>query len=74
MPKHRVRIARGEAVSSVVAEVDGDTVRLPASSLSYQPHPSMGLTVDGRRVEAVNLTRTGEPPAATVELVLAPAA
>jgi hypothetical protein len=73
MPKSRVRILRGEAATSVVAEVEGDVVRLPTSSLPYQPHPSMGLTVDGRRVSAVEVVRVGDPPAPVYELTLTPA-
>lgn len=69
----QVRIACREngLTCDLPAERDGDTVRFPASALPYFPHFASGLTVDGRPVSAVELTRGYSPPSpAMVTLTL----
>ena len=72
--KRRVNVTRGETSSSLLAEVDGDTVRFPASALPYRPHPTMGLSVDERPVSAVEVSHIYDPPGhpIMISLTLAP--
>lgn len=73
MPRQRVRIIRGEASTTITADIESGVVRFPASSLSYRPAQSMGLVVNGRPVDSVRFYNDeGPPPVSMVELTLNP--
>ena len=73
MPRQRVRIIRGEASTTVTADIESGVVRFPAASLSYRPAQNMGLVVNGRPVDGVRFYNVeGPPPMTMVELTLNP--
>lgn len=73
MPTQRVRIIRGEAATTVIADIESGVVRFPAASLSYRPAQNMGIVVNGRPVDSVRIyTDEGPPAVRMVELTLNP--
>ena len=73
MPRQRIRIIRGEAATTITADVESGVIRFPASSLSYRPAQGMGLVVNDRPVDGVRFyTDDGPPAVSMVELTLNP--